>query len=114
MQSKTFLKNFLLFFQIIFISASIVVENNQDLETTLNFLANKIEKQDAETKLALQEIAELKLVKHDIEIKLTSIQSKIKSKLKYENFPKYTILTVGSEEIFNYFIIRLILVNNFI
>ena len=96
MKSKTLLiKTFLFAFQILFISSSVIVENNQDLVDILNSFA--------------KEIAELKLVKHDIEIKLTSIQSKMMSKLKYENFPKYTILTVGSEEIFNYFTIRLLL-----
>jgi hypothetical protein len=84
MQSKTFLKTFLLFFQILFISTSIVVENNQDLLTTLNLFAN--------------EIAEIKN-------NVVHIQSKVMSKA-FDNFPKYTILTVGSEEIFNYFTIR--------
>jgi hypothetical protein len=81
MNSKTFLRTFLLFFQIIFISSSIVGHNNQDLKATLSLLTNKI--------------AELEL----------KIQSKVTSK-SYENFPKYTILTVGSEEIFDYFTIR--------
>lgn len=84
MQSKTFLKTFLLFFQILFISTSIVFENNQDLLATLNLFA--------------KQIAELN-------IKHANIQSKVMSKA-YENFPKYTILPVGSEEIFNYFTIR--------
>jgi len=80
MQSKTFLKTFLLFFQILFINTSIVVENNQDLLATLNLFANEI-----------------------AELKHANIQSKL---TRYDNFPKYTILTVGSEEIFNYFTIR--------
>jgi len=103
MKVKTFLKTFLLIFQILFISTSIVVENNQDLSATLNLFANEIAeiKNKVENKF-VDEIAELK---HNVETNFAKIQSKVMSK-RYENFPKYTILTVGSEEIFNYFTIR--------
>ena len=86
MKSKTLLiKTFLFAFQILFISSSVIVENNQDLVDILNSFA--------------KEIAELKSAKHEAEIKLAEIQSKS----TYNTFPKYTILTIGSETIFSNF-----------
>jgi hypothetical protein len=82
---------FLFFFQNFFITSSLiaVIENNQDLVEILNSFS--------------KEIAHLKQAKQDVETKLAKIQKINSPNVIYNRFKKYTILTVGSEAIFQHF-----------